>query len=702
MIMKNLICQGQVYEVRKGGLFGSTKKTIFLSQFGISNECVELMYENETVRFDFGEMTGVLLRGKKRQLVIYPQNEKAIELLFENGAFMEQLFAEIDRSYEMYMRALVDERGLSKISIQFGYGIELINGALTQHLLSIPFEKLEIFDLTTPDYEMIGPAKKHSKIKIYVNPLKARNLNLLKHLVRAFTQADVIQLDEGFVSEIDVAAILSYQKSDVGLLKLRFDEFNTLENGVFKYQGKALFSLDEATGYEVKDKKCNLTGISKKAKGKKRTEYMYLVRDKVKYLDVLNVIVERFTDAVIVKKYEDVTKVYEPYHLSIDEVAVKLHADDKSEWIEFDALDGMSVCEKALSLTFYTKDGLMYLLDDQNTDNLLRNLYQVYDSWFGYLKGLVDEGKVEEVNLRFGDRMVLEGGIFRSSSQKGIALADAKEVYSKKDQINVYCDEYGMYTEKPMNQDILKYLIYELGTGIEGYDKHWNADFLKDEKMKRFETLHGLSLEQEKDLAFAAILTVTNYQSPRTFKIKKDVRNLIGKVGFKSAWGIGDKASVLATLDYLSKAKGQSPKAQELFETYFSIVEAGSNEEFVYEDLFFSSKYLEAKRNLIQLGYNEEEVSEIDNFAAWDYGRTGYIARYSVQFGLISEEEVWPYVELAARNARKSYRSWREYLAAYVLGRALGYGDASGGIYKALEFLLEDEDSPYVRLDFEI
>ena len=52
-------------------------------------------------------------------------------------------------------------------------------------------------------------------------------------------------------------------------------------------------------------------------------------------------------------------------------------------------------------------------------------------------------------------------------------------------------------------------------------------------------------------------------------------------------------------------------------------------------------------------------------------------------------------MQQAANNAAELYRSWRQYLAAYVIGRALGFGNSSGDIYKVLEYLLNNEESPF-------
>lgn len=110
--------------------------------------------------------------------------------------------------------------------------------------------------------------------------------------------------------------------------------------------------------------------------------------------------------------------------------------------------------------------------------------------------------------------------------------------------------------------------------------------------------------------------------------------------------------------------------------------------------------YKVAREMLIYLGYSEHELSWIRTVSAWDFGRTGFIARYSVKMGYMGEDEAWGFMQVAADGAVNAYRNWREYLAGYVLGRALGYGDDSKGVCGILRYLLSGGDSPYKEASF--
>jgi len=108
--------------------------------------------------------------------------------------------------------------------------------------------------------------------------------------------------------------------------------------------------------------------------------------------------------------------------------------------------------------------------------------------------------------------------------------------------------------------------------------------------------------------------------------------------------------------------------------------------------------------------YTTEELNSINNFAALDLAQVATIARMCVSAGHMREEEVWPYIKKAAKEASAVYGSWREYLAAYLLGKTLVYGDATprgrGTVAKEAAdvagFLLGNERSPIDGVEFKL
>ena len=99
--------------------------------------------------------------------------------------------------------------------------------------------------------------------------------------------------------------------------------------------------------------------------------------------------------------------------------------------------------------------------------------------------------------------------------------------------------------------------------------------------------------------------------------------------------------------------------------------------------------------------FTEEELLAIDSLVAWDYARVAIVARYAVAVGFLEEEEVWPYLQLAAESAAATYSSWREFTAAHILGRALAWGNDSSDLIESLDFLLNHSESPFQRWEFE-
>jgi len=685
---------------------------------------IECLNELIGVGGNFYELKGTDAKGKNKSIIIYPKRVRNFSLFI----YLLENFTEAQLNHEVpegfFKDVTVD--GINKMTndeikelkLDFGDYRTLEGGMFKfQGKSEMLLDQMKGYEITKSSFDITGEKEKESgrmkSVSIFFSLKKSKHLDVLEAIAKRF--APTIEFEEREVAcvfeQLDVETVSKMTIDEVMQLKISFDRYNRLDKGIFTSFGKPRFSLEEITGYSVREKMNNSTysisGVSSRVKGRDRHEWFNLDPQKAENMDVLEVIIDRFTDAVLVKHYQE-TSAETAYYLTVDTKAFKLYESNDAPWIDFNELEGMASRGDGILLTLYFKSGSKYDLHEKNTVNFSRNYWDLYNKWNTYLQEKIDDVGVESVSIRFGSKIILEKGVFRASDQKGIKYSDAVDMRVEKKYFNIQCDGYGMMSYEPMNLDLLRYIIFELGEAVEGYDRYFKSERLKDEKMMAFEKKHGLSVSQERDLAFSSILTVTNYQSPRTFKFKKDVLNLIGKVAFKASWKIGDRESAHDALDYLSDALGHTPDAQRIYET---ILSGNENEEEIhiddeigyeqlFEDLYFANTYLTAKKHLIQLGYVEDELAAITNFAAWDYGRTGYIARYVVQLGYLIEEEAWPYVKDAATRARLDYSSWREFIAAYILGRALGYGDASGNIFKVLEFLLEDEQSPFNRLEF--
>lgn len=77
--------------------------------------------------------------------------------------------------------------------------------------------------------------------------------------------------------------------------------------------------------------------------------------------------------------------------------------------------------------------------------------------------------------------------------------------------------------------------------------------------------------------------------------------------------------------------------------------------------------------------YKFSELMKVDSVVAWDLERLAGIARKCYYVGYITEDECYEYLQLAADEAKKHYRSWRDYFAGYLMGRSLLYSDEGFG-----------------------
>jgi hypothetical protein len=208
------------------------------------------------------------------------------------------------------------------------------------------------------------------------------------------------------------------------------------------------------------------------------------------------------------------------------------------------------------------------------------------------------------------------------------------------------------------------------------------AKALDSGKMRNFEVDFPASGEQKRLLTFGAILSTQTMESCRTFRLQKEKSSVVSALS--SWWGIRDREEALSVLQNLSTGQGHTPRADETYKT-----EGMEN-------------HKATAALLMRLGYSESELSRVSTTIAWDLGRTGAVARWSVKAGYIEEDEAWLFLKTAADNAVQSYHDWREYLSAYTIGRALGYGNdsAQDGMYSVLDYLLHHKNSPFKEVIF--
>jgi len=236
-----------------------------------------------------------------------------------------------------------------------------------------------------------------------------------------------------------------------------------------------------------------------------------------------------------------------------------------------------------------------------------------------------------------------------------------------------------------------------------------NAPQKDSDEHKAFERENAVSPTREWALAFGGVLMNTAGESTRTMKLKDRGPDYLADIrqGFAHMWGIADGESALEMLEKLINMQGHTNKANALYAEYMKpyfdsgkTISAASNPPVNVLKPYFDA--FDGLRLDPKLRFPFEELSVIDNFAAWDLGRVAMIARYSVAFGYLSEDEAWPFIEEAAQIASNIYRDWAQFFQAYALGRALGYGGHGTYDYLSFEiaYLLYNENSPVKQHDF--
>ncbi len=229
--------------------------------------------------------------------------------------------------------------------------------------------------------------------------------------------------------------------------------------------------------------------------------------------------------------------------------------------------------------------------------------------------------------------------------------------------------------------------------------------------MRGLEKKYAVSPDKQKFIAFGAVLLRMNGESHKMFKLRSISRGK-AKMMLRDWWGIKDSVEAMKVAHYLSNGSGHTPFADDIYVNLLKKGQVSPSQPF---DLRYIKQehaqqtdrieralraFEQARKMLLKLGYTEAELAAVNTTAAWDFGRTAYIARYSANVGYLTEDEAWIYIKAAADNAAKIYNSWREYLAAYIIGRATGYGDNSSDLTEHLKFFIGNSKSPFNEIPF--
>jgi len=111
-------------------------------------------------------------------------------------------------------------------------------------------------------------------------------------------------------------------------------------------------------------------------------------------------------------------------------------------------------------------------------------------------------------------------------------------------------------------------------------------------------------------------------------------------------WGIHNTEEALATLQWLR----QEGHRQEF------------NDQLKSQPLHWHKQF-EANTFL--------KTRTVTTVGAWDYGRMVNVARWCYDYGYLTWEQAWRYIDLATRMALRDYPSWESFTTGFVAGRIM-------------------------------
>ena len=170
-----------------------------------------------------------------------------------------------------------------------------------------------------------------------------------------------------------------------------------------------------------------------------------------------------------------------------------------------------------------------------------------------------------------------------------------------------------------------------------------------------------------------------------------------GRISVKDAkemlavdWDIHNKQNVLQTVTDLLADNFINGLDQLLKDIRSG--EANIDDQAVYDDIV---------HNLIaHYQYTDVELGKIQTLKAWNYDRLVNLLRYAYVAEYISEQEMWTAIDQAIVGAKRHYHNWRQYFAAVLLGRSLGWGgDFESNRIVAMK-LLNNPNSIYKQYTF--
>lgn len=212
---------------------------------------------------------------------------------------------------------------------------------------------------------------------------------------------------------------------------------------------------------------------------------------------------------------------------------------------------------------------------------------------------------------------------------------------------------------------------------------------------------HALSQAKLWALALSAPLALENGElhtmlsgQPVTPSVRDLKRNTLA-----AGWGVYDRSDLLAQLDQLAN-HGHSAAFSELAKELSDPDLATA----AYKRALHAFDAQALHRVELVKTYNETFAERA--LAAWDYSRYVSLARWGYASGYLNEQETWALILQAARHVQEQFSSWAEFAENYYAGFRFfslrTWLEDNGLRYLYVQQLLHDEDSPWVRLPWDL
>lgn len=204
----------------------------------------------------------------------------------------------------------------------------------------------------------------------------------------------------------------------------------------------------------------------------------------------------------------------------------------------------------------------------------------------------------------------------------------------------------------------------------------------------------NLTPAQSRLLAFGAPLLVYNDECVDRIATEVPLETIRGQL--ESWWNVTDRDSTIETAGWLLH-EGHHAEADEALEALLH-PEAATQPEAEYEKMDDVKHILQY---MLQNHYCTRDTLP-RTAIGWDLVRLSSVARWTYLCGYISEDEMWQIMQVAAKEACRTFSSWSEFGLSYAFGRGIWHGDTDEceDAYQIASLLLENPESPWRQIDF--